>query len=105
MNVQAIQSNAVRVTSCEVCGAGSLEDVLDLGLHPLCDDLVPVGEDHVCITYPISIAYCPVCRTAHQRWQVPQRTLFPATYHYRARHTADVLAGMRQLVESCEKRL
>ena len=104
MTAQANHTSAVRVTRCEVCDASSLEDVLDLGMHPMCDDIVPLGEDRVCIEYPISIAYCPTCRTAHQKWQVPQRTLFPASYHYRARHTADVLAGMRELVETCEKR-
>ena len=31
-----------------------------------------------------------------------QGVLFPESYHYRARHTADVLNGMRQLVQRCE---
>jgi hypothetical protein len=44
-----------------------------------------------------------MCKTAHQRYQVPKRLLFPQSYHYRARHTADVLNGMRQLVQRCEQ--
>ena len=68
----------------------------------MCDDLVPAGSDHVCMEYPIDIVYCGTCRTAHQRFQISKRELFPATYHYRSRHTADVLNGMQELVAACE---
>lgn len=91
----------LRIDSCEVCGNSALQSVLDLGSHPLCDDLVPVGDPRVAENYPISIGFCSECKTAHQRYQVPKRVLFPDSYHYRARHTADVLNGMRQLVERC----
>jgi len=89
---------------CEVCGNDKLTPVLDLGLHPMCDDLVAVGDDRRCKEYPIDILYCETCRTAHQRFQVPKRELFPKSYHYRSRFTADVLSGMAGLVDSCEKR-
>jgi len=70
----------------------------------MCDDLVEVGSSRVCREYPIEIMYCDMCRTAHQRFQVPKRELFPVSYHYRSRFTADVLKGMAGLVESCAKR-
>lgn len=87
---------------CEVCGNEQLVSLLDLGLHPMCDDLVAIGDQRVCKEYPIEILYCDRCRTAHQRFQIPKHDLFPTTYHYRSRHTADVLNGMRQLVEACK---
>ena len=93
------------VATCEVCGNEKLEPVLDLGPHPLCDDLVLVGDDRVCNEYRIEILYCSKCATAHQRYQVPKNDLFPKTYHYRSRFTADVLKGMGALVASCERRL
>ena len=89
---------------CEVCGNDRLTTVLDLGLHPMCDDLVKVGDARICREYPIEILFCNDCRTAHQRFQIPKQELFPKTYHYRSRFTADVLSGMSSLVESCEKR-
>lgn len=92
------------ISSCEVCGGADLISVLDLGTHPMCDDLVPIGDARTCREYPIEILFCRVCRTAHQRFQVPKRELFPTTYHYRSRFTADVLRGMEQLVESCRER-
>jgi SAM-dependent methyltransferase len=93
------------ITRCEVCGGTDLRSVLELGDHPMCDDLIPVGDERVSAAYPISISYCATCRTAHQNFQIPKQTLFPETYHYRARHTADVLNGMRQLVERCKSQL
>jgi SAM-dependent methyltransferase len=98
-------TTAVReIDGCEVCGGASLAPVLGLGLHPLCDDLVPIGDPRVCRQYPIDIVYCDTCRTAHQRYQVPRQELFPKSYHYRSRFTADVLQGMAGLVRSCRER-
>lgn len=93
------------ISSCEVCGGQALVPVLDLGAHPMCDDLVPVGDARVCNEYPIRIMYCAGCRTAHQKYQVPKQDLFPQTYHYRSRFTADVLNGMKGLVQRCEELL
>lgn len=97
-------NNFKEIISCEVCGNNKLESVLNLGSHPMCDDLVVVGDERVCNEYPIEILFCKVCNTAHQRFQVPKEDLFPATYHYRSRFTADVLGGMKGLVESCSQR-
>jgi hypothetical protein len=89
---------------CEVCGGTNLKEVLDLGSHPMCDDLVAIGDTRFCREYPIEILFCPECVTAHQRYQVPKHELFPVSYHYRSRFTSDVLNGMRSLVDGCEKR-
>ena len=45
----------LEINSCEVCGNHKLINVLDLGRHPLCDDLVLIGENRVCKEYPIEI--------------------------------------------------
>lgn len=97
-------SECKEIDHCEVCGSRTLIPVLDLGAHPMCDDLVAIGDPRVCIEYPINILYCETCRTGHQRFQVPKRQLFPESYHYRSRFTADVLSGMNNLVEFCEQR-
>jgi SAM-dependent methyltransferase len=93
------------IKTCEVCGSNALHSVLDLGIHPMCDDLVPVGSSLECELFPIHILYCKACNTAHQKYQVPKARLFPQAYHYRSRFTADVLSGMLDLSESIEKRL
>ena len=95
--------NITNIKSCEVCDGVNLKSVLNLGLHPLCDDLVPVNRTEVCAEYPIEILYCSDCNTAHQSCQVEKKLLFPRTYHYRARFTADVLEGMADFVEMSKK--
>jgi SAM-dependent methyltransferase len=97
-------SNVREIAACEVCGSGQLASVLNLGPQAMCDDLVRLGESRRCREYPIEILFCGNCITAHQRFQVPKRDLFPASYHYRARFTGDVLNGMAGLVESCAAR-
>ena len=100
-----MHSKLHEITSCEVCGNQDLEQVLNLGPHPMCDDLVPVEQDRICNEYPIEILFCSICRTAHQRFQVPKELLFPQTYHYRSRHTADVIEGMKDLVATYVSKL
>lgn len=94
-----------KIGTCEVCGNDQLLPVLNLGLNPLCDDLIPIGDLRVCKEYPIEIVFCEKCITAHQRFQVPKQELFPSSYHYRSRFTADVLNGMKELVASYEEKL
>ena len=91
------------IKNCELCGHENLEEVLDIGEHPLCDDLVPINSDSQCKSYPIKIMLCQNCITAHQKFQIKKEILFPSNYHYRARFTKDVLNGMNELVKDCEK--
>ena len=51
------------INNCEVCGNHKLIPVLDLGLHPMCDDLIKVGDDRVCHEYPIKILFCVLSDT------------------------------------------
>ena len=92
------------ITSCEVCGNTHLHSVINLGKHPLPDDLVKIGDDRQPEEYPVEVLFCDSCKTAHQRFQIPREQLFPRTYHYRARQTQDVLDGMAQLVDSIAKK-
>ncbi len=95
-------NNSNVINSCEVCGNKDLTPVLDLGFHPICDDLIPNGSSYVNEEFPVVIHYCENCFTAHQVYQIPKNRLFPKTYHYRARFTKDVLDGMQGLVRFIE---
>jgi hypothetical protein len=73
--------------------------VLDLGSHPLCDDLVPIGSEVVTEEFHQLIGLCEVCLTAHQKVPVVKEKLFKPDYHYRAALTVDVIQGMNDLAE------
>ena len=91
-----------KISVCEVCGSKSLAEVLNLGEHPLCDDLIAVGNNTISRQYPIEILLCQFCLTAHQKFQVPKNELFPKNYHYRSRFTQDVLNGMQNLANNID---
>ncbi|NOW87864.1 hypothetical protein B0H39_005895 [Clostridium beijerinckii] len=92
------------IEKCEVCKNTKLKTVLNLGVHPMCDDLVEINNERICKEYPIEILYCEKCYTAHQKYQIPKEDLFPKEYHYRAQFTSDVLRGMMDLVDSCKEK-
>ena len=89
---------------CEVCHSDDVVTVLDLGNHPLCDDLLKIGAKEKCEEFHIEIALCNNCLTAHQLHPVPKRKLFPSSYHYRSSMTQDVLNGMQGLVLRTKER-
>ena len=89
-------------SSCEICGSRNLEKVLDLGDHPLCDDLIPLNSSKVSKEYPIKIIFCNNCYTAYQDEEVSKYELFHKNYHYRAKMTGSVLSGMKDLVNTTE---
>tara|TARA_B100000700_G_scaffold299502_1_gene366636 strand:+ start:2669 stop:3889 length:1221 start_codon:yes stop_codon:yes gene_type:complete len=96
-------SNYRVISSCEVCGNKKLENVLDLGSHTLCDNLMKVGNEKATEKFPIKVLFCKKCFTAHQACQIEKHLLFPDSYHYRARFTKDVINGLDELANSIEK--
>ena len=89
----------IKTENCQVCGNKLPKPTLNLGHHPLCDDLIPISSNRKCKEYPISISLCENCLTANQVYNVKKEELFPKDYHYRPRFTLDVLNGMKELVE------
>ena len=87
---------------CEICKKTDLFSVLKLGKHPLCDDLIKVGNKKKNKLYKIEILFCKKCVTAYQKFQVKKEILFPSSYHYRAKFTNDVIKGMKNLTNECE---
>ena len=69
--------------SCQVCGCGSLERVLDLGYQPLCNDFVPVGEANRPQTfYPLCLCKCPRCSLVQLDYIIPTERAFGDQYTY-----------------------
>jgi SAM-dependent methyltransferase len=92
-----------RSMKCEVCGNQKMVNYLELGDHPLCDDLINPKDPHISELYRQEILLCEVCLTAHQRFPVQKETLFSPDYHYRSRLTNDVMSGMQDLVDAALK--
>ena len=91
--------------SCEVCLEELIGPVLDLGFHPLCDDLMGFDESQKVTRYHQEIQLCTNCLTAHQLHPVKKEFLFKSSYRYRASLTQDVLQGMAGLVDAVSTRI
>ena len=85
---------------CEICKGKNLPVVLNLGKHPLCDDLIKVGSNKRSKFYKIEVIFCKNCITAYQKYQVPKKKLFPPSYHYRSKFTKDVISGLQDVVKN-----
>ena len=73
-------NNYHEIRSCEVCGNVTLESVLNLGPHPMCDDLVSIGDDRVCNEYPIEILFCKNCNFFLRKSELFQKRGGPKCY-------------------------
>ena len=91
--------NLTKTENCQVCGFKLPKAKLNLGNHPLCDDLIPISSSQKSEEYLISIALCKNCLTCNQVYNIKKEKLFPQDYHYRPRFTLDVLNGMKELVD------
>ena len=60
----------IEISECEVCGNTNLKPFLDLGAQPLCDELIPIGDESNVKKYPIKVVLCSNCNTAHQKFQI-----------------------------------
>ena len=85
---------------CEVCGNIVEGPIIDLGSHPLNDDMHRIGTNYVARKYRQEIQLCTSCFTAHQLHPVEKETLFFPEYRYRGSVTKDVLSGMEDLIDN-----
>jgi hypothetical protein len=89
-----------RMSLCEVCDNKVEGPTIDLGSHPLNDDMHQIGVNFSAKKYRQEIQLCNVCLTAHQLHPVDKEKLFFPEYRYRGSVTKDVLLGMADLVDN-----
>ena len=60
---------------CEICKSRKLKKVLDLGSHPLCDDLIKINSQKKNKLYPIKIILCLNCLTAFNQKIIKKKNI------------------------------
>ena len=91
------------IKCCEVCGNKNLSEVLNLGNHPLCDDLIEFNSKKISEKYPINLLFCKDCKTVLHKWEVDKEILFTKNYHYRAHVTKSVVNSLEQFFISIKE--
>ena len=70
-------------SSCQVCGSRNLENVLDLGYQPLCNEFLSANEPIRPLTfYPLNLCYCPDCSLAQLDHIIPTEFIFGDQFTY-----------------------
>ena len=88
------------INICEVCECILTGPTIDLGSHPLNDDMHRIGSNYLAKKYRQEIQLCTNCLTAHQLYPVDKETLFFPEYRYRGSVTKDVILGMEDLIDN-----
>ena len=76
--------------NCPICKF-KLSKVLDLGSHPLCDDLKKIKDHSKNKLYRIIILYCDNCCTAFQKYNVDRHPL-KSIQPYKKNDTLSIIA-------------
>ena len=88
------------VLSCQVCGAKTLEPVLDLGHHAIVQNYLNAKQlNEPETTYPLRLVRCSACTLVQLDYIVDQRLVFPLSYPYRTGLTNMLLRNFEELAE------
>jgi len=87
------------ITECRVCGGTDLQDVLDLGNQPWCNDYNKSdGQD--CKQYPLITCFCNTCSTFQIKHTVPKEIMY-ADHTYLSGANSSMPAHFLSIAEKC----
>lgn len=82
--------------ACRCCGERRLAEILDLGMIPLVDRLMPMGSVvEIEPRYPLNVVFCPLCGLVQLTHTVPSTELFREDYPYYSSFSPQLLAHAR----------
>jgi len=61
---------------CRVCDGSVLEEVIDLGLQPWCNNFLKITEVGMEPSYPLRVVFCHGCKTAQLDYTVTKEIMF-----------------------------
>lgn len=77
------QTSSDQITKCQSCGGTGLEEVLDLGYQPLCNEFSPKDEPARPETfYPLCLCHCPTCSLVQLNYVIATNRAFGEQYTY-----------------------
>lgn len=80
------------IDSCQVCGSGNLELVIDLGHQPLCDSLLrPEDLNGPETSYPLRLFRCLDCSLAQIDYAVDGSVVYHQDYPYKSGVTRELV--------------
>ncbi len=94
------QHSVGRVTSCQICAASPLEEVLSLGHQPLPSSyLTEAGLHEPEVAYPLNLSRCASCGLLQLDYIVDPKLVFPPEYPYQTGLTNMLVRNFQSLAE------
>lgn len=84
--------------ACRACGHSKLAPVLDLGLMPLANALLPAVSSEPEPNFPLELVYCPNCSLTQITETVPPEKMF-SHYTYFSSYSETMLDHAREMTE------
>lgn len=90
-----------KITKCRLCNHGNLEEVIDLGHHPLADTFLPIGSVDEEIFYPLVLGRCLDCGHVSTVYPVSRVDRYQKhEYSYDSSNSAVSITHFRELSEA-----
>jgi SAM-dependent methyltransferase len=109
MNIQSVSLNnvtkAVNSCKCRTCGSDVDHVFVDLGMSPLCENILPADQlDSPETYYPLRASVCSKCFLVQLNEYVPPEEIF-SEYAYFSSYSTTWVAHAKAYCEMIEKRL
>jgi hypothetical protein len=88
---------------CRVCDGENLNQVLDLGYQPWCNNFLTKNQLNTEPKYPLRLMYCEDCRTSQLDYTVDKKIMF-GDHTYLSGITKSLSEHFRQIAEDVDKR-
>ena len=94
----------MNIKQCRVCNSKNLEDVIDLGDQPWCNDFVEkemLGKENL---YPLVLCYCHDCTTLQVKYTVPKEIMY-SDHTYLSGSNKGIIKHFENVARSVSKRV
>lgn len=89
--------------NCRVCDGNNLDQVLDLGYQPWCNNFLTKDQLNTEPRYPLRLMYCEDCHTSQLDYTVDKKIMF-GDHTYLSGITKSLSEHFRQIAEDVDKR-
>ena len=92
------QTSLGQAAKCQACGSMILDEVLDLGYQPLCNEFSPHGHPiRPEMFYPLCLCHCTECSLVQLNYVIPTKRTFGEQYTYLTGSSKSLIDYFRDL--------
>ena len=66
----------MKITKCRICNSNRIDECIDLGMQPWCNDFIKLDQLGHEKKYPLKLVYCQNCTTLQVNYTVPKEIMY-----------------------------